>query len=951
METLRLRVYLTLTSLHCKSLRSHLRMENVKIVTDSSLSDVKSSPSEKKKKKKKKKPKKQRMEPDIQSENAEKEACLETDSFREDVDLGTVKKKMKFSSCIDEKRSDSFVLSEASSLTKDALSERDSSVRTPEALLHEQSALSETKRKSKKKSKMAKSGELENLKDGEENSLIAEKKVTDSPLNSKMSVSLESGLEMKKGESSGLGNLKNCSLESPLKESRLNEQSTGSDTKQKRKKKKKSKVSIFGEFDSLNGESILELNDNEGNSLLDEKKARDSHLESKTEDFSLVSGFEGAQLNEQSERRRKKGKGKKTRLSIVEDEDISTKNNGKDSNEAENNNMHSEPIINGKDLRAEDLMSVSEAVDSQNVKKVILTTDKQSDSPITASTDLVETQNPHVGGDRETLEIEKKAKPHHKKRKKSSNLLGDGSEHIQTSVDHLDKEHTIVSENGSIGVSVGQAMPVQVSGNSISTESDPKERKRKKQKKLKESLCNNEGIETKAEEVIPSPLNLAVTKDNVTLTGYVSPSNLSVAKDDVTLTAKVSEVALGNSTGIESDLEGRKRKKRRKSKESLCKDGDQKNVEIETKMEEVIPSPLNFAVTKDNVTLAANPFPLSLAVATDEVTLTAKVSEVALGNSTGTESDPKERKRKKQKKSKRSLCKDEDQKDVKIETKMEEVIPSPLNAVAKDAVTLTANVSTSNLAVANDDATLRANDKESNFTRPLTSFQRKWISHPTKKLLVLDLNGILVDVVQMPCKLKPHARLNGKGVFRRPFYDEFLDFCFRTFNVGIWSSRVHHNVIGVLNLLMDKKRRRELVFCYGRKLCTITQFKTLENEDKPLVLKELGKLWDKKLPNIPWKKGVYNESNTFLLDDSPYKALRNPANTAIFPYPYQYTDAADCSLAPGGDLRMYLERLAEAENVQKFIEQNPFGQPAITEADPHWDFYSQIIEDKTLQAR
>ncbi|KAE8672328.1 Detected protein of unknown function [Hibiscus syriacus] len=150
---------------------------------------------------------------------------------------------------------------------------------------------------------------------------------------------------------------------------------------------------------------------------------------------------------------------------------------------------------------------------------------------------------------------------------------------------------------------------------------------------------------------------------------------------------------------------------------------------------------------------------------------------------------------------------------------------------------------------------------------------------------------------------------------------------------------------------MDKKRRRELVFCYGRNLCTITKFKTLENEDKPLVLKELRKLWDRQLPNLPWKKGEYDESNTLLLDDSPYKALRNPANTAVFPDPYQYMDAADCSLAPEGDLRKYLERLAEAENVQQFIEQNPFGQPAITETDPHWDFYSQIIEDKTLQAR
>ncbi|KAK8518604.1 hypothetical protein V6N12_011854 [Hibiscus sabdariffa] len=69
----------------------------------SSVSDVKSSRSEKKKKSKK-----QRMERDIESGNAEKEACLETDSSREDVDLGTEhgKKKMKGSSCIGEKRGD-----------------------------------------------------------------------------------------------------------------------------------------------------------------------------------------------------------------------------------------------------------------------------------------------------------------------------------------------------------------------------------------------------------------------------------------------------------------------------------------------------------------------------------------------------------------------------------------------------------------------------------------------------------------------------------------------------------------------------------------------------------------------------------------------------------------------------------------------------------------------------
>lgn len=60
--------------------------------------------------------------------------------------------------------------------------------------------------------------------------------------------------------------------------------------------------------------------------------------------------------------------------------------------------------------------------------------------------------------------------------------------------------------------------------------------------------------------------------------------------------------------------------------------------------------------------------------------------------------------------------------------------------------------------------------------------------------------------------------------------------------------------------------------------CTTTRFNTIENDKKPLVLKELEKIWENLEPNLPWKKGDYNASNTLLLDDSPYKALRNPVS-------------------------------------------------------------------------
>ncbi|KDP31363.1 hypothetical protein JCGZ_11739 [Jatropha curcas] len=212
-----------------------------------------------------------------------------------------------------------------------------------------------------------------------------------------------------------------------------------------------------------------------------------------------------------------------------------------------------------------------------------------------------------------------------------------------------------------------------------------------------------------------------------------------------------------------------------------------------------------------------------------------------------------------------------------------------------------------------------------------------------KKLLILDVNGLLADIVPY-CydSYKADIIISGKSVFKRPFCDDFLQFCFEKFNVGVWSSRTKKNVRMVVDFLLGDSRHK-LLFCWDQSHCTDTGFNTLENSHKPLVLKELKKLWDKLEPDLPWNKGVYDQSNTLLLDDSPYKALSNPANTAIFPYSYKYKNSKDSSLGPGGNLRLYLEKLAEAQNVQEFVAQNPFGQPAITEANPFWGFYQKIL--------
>lgn len=48
--------------------------------------------------------------------------------------------------------------------------------------------------------------------------------------------------------------------------------------------------------------------------------------------------------------------------------------------------------------------------------------------------------------------------------------------------------------------------------------------------------------------------------------------------------------------------------------------------------------------------------------------------------------------------------------------------------------------------------------------------------------------------------------------------------------------------------------------------------------------------------------------------------------------------------AAGGDLREYLDGLANAENVPEYVEQHPFGQSAIDEKSESWDFYSKVLD-------
>ncbi|GFP88135.1 hypothetical protein PHJA_000957200 [Phtheirospermum japonicum] len=192
---------------------------------------------------------------------------------------------------------------------------------------------------------------------------------------------------------------------------------------------------------------------------------------------------------------------------------------------------------------------------------------------------------------------------------------------------------------------------------------------------------------------------------------------------------------------------------------------------------------------------------------------------------------------------------------------------------------------------------------------------------PKKKLLVLCLGGLLVHRVHLRNQhsvrgLRPDVVYGKFLVFKRPFCTEFLKFCFERFDVALWSSAREHNIEGVLSNITGGTRSK-LVFIWGQEECTESGYQCLHKEEKPLFLKELKDIWEHK-----YYKGQYSATNTLLIDDEPHTSL-----------------AQSC---PNGELRKYLDGLADAKDVPTYVKDHPIGQTPITPSHPDWSYYAKI---------
>lgn len=202
-----------------------------------------------------------------------------------------------------------------------------------------------------------------------------------------------------------------------------------------------------------------------------------------------------------------------------------------------------------------------------------------------------------------------------------------------------------------------------------------------------------------------------------------------------------------------------------------------------------------------------------------------------------------------------------------------------------------------------------------------------------KNLLVLDINGIVADVVKIDKDFlyvktgkglyndrlfyldERNCRLpdSDQCVFKRPYCKDFIQFCLQRFEVVIWSSKTPKNVKALVDILIGELKDD---------LLTVL--------DQDATIRDKGTIYTKPL-QVLWKKySRFNMKNTLLIDDSPEKSAHvNPPGTVICPRRYIHNvNIEDEVLGPDGELREYLEMVASHANIQEYVTKSPFVEGA-----------------------
>jgi len=185
-----------------------------------------------------------------------------------------------------------------------------------------------------------------------------------------------------------------------------------------------------------------------------------------------------------------------------------------------------------------------------------------------------------------------------------------------------------------------------------------------------------------------------------------------------------------------------------------------------------------------------------------------------------------------------------------------------------------------------------------------------------RKLLVLDLNGLLIDRTFVKEYKKQDntatpTKIGAFFVWKRPHLDTFIDYILQNFNVSVWSSAKINNVQNLVDFIFED-RQKELIFMWDQSKCIAEH----RDDTHPLFLKPIDKI----LEVFPEYK-----DRILFIDDSPEKLKKNGNYTYVSFTMWDMTKQDDDMLSPNGALITYLKKLNDSSSsIQYHVENNPF---------------------------
>ncbi len=171
-----------------------------------------------------------------------------------------------------------------------------------------------------------------------------------------------------------------------------------------------------------------------------------------------------------------------------------------------------------------------------------------------------------------------------------------------------------------------------------------------------------------------------------------------------------------------------------------------------------------------------------------------------------------------------------------------------------------------------------------------------------QKLLILDLDETLIHATEEKLEREADFIVGQYFVYRRPFLDEFLEFCFANFEIAVWTSSTRKYATEIIENILDSEY--QTAFFWARERCTIG-----------FDMEEREQFFEKKMTKV--RNRGYDLNSVIVVDDSPEKWRSSYGNLVRVKPFFGETDDDELQ-----KLIVYLQRLKGIENIRKIEKRN-----------------------------